>query len=584
MARSVTEAQKSITLPIQDLVRPTNGMYNTIITQKNGDYYVGQTITNQLSSSSAIIDMTVPISLSTQRITGSYMFDLDSNKTVMVVKVHTSIYLYEYSSGIAPALIATLSCASGNSEVYLEAIFCASEKAVVTGFSKYAFLNLPGEAWVVAYSTRTSSWTYKKLNVTLSSWAAFTAYSVGDQRIPSVPNGYYYEAIADTGDSGGTEPTWPTTIGDTVVDLDITWVCRGRYGNFPTTTSSSVRTLNGYIFVCVGGDIYNSDLDLPDSWNTSDFISTEIYPDNVVALAKFKNYLVAFGTNTIEFFYDAANVSGSPLQRQEGVLHNIGCIGQSAITELEDRIFWIAQSGSTYYSIWELDKFEAKKVSTPEFDNLLTNYFNQSSTYDYNVLQWQVISAFRLNGRYFLGIPVLTKLTANPAQNYVWLTLDLDLKLVSEFSILSNAPLSFCRPFIWRSFFLWLTTSVQYPGPTNSLTMSVITVNNYDSNYITNALINPYFSGNTLVYLKKLDFNSSNYKVLNEIQVNGFPSVGTGYFQVKRDNNNATLATFTVPSNSYKVHRLGRARQFDINFNGVYEINQVSFKYTEHSN
>ena len=71
--------------------------------------------------------------------------------------------------------------------------------------------------------------------------------------------------------------------------------------------------------------------------------------------------------------------------------------------------------------------------------------------------------------------------------------------------------------------------------------------------------------------------------MLNEIQVNGFPSVGTGYFQVKRDNDNATLTTFTVPSNSYKVHRLGRARQFDINFNGVYEINQVTFKYTEHS-
>lgn len=583
MARTVTEAQKSVTLPIQDLVRPNNGLFETIFTQKNGDYYVGQKLVNQFPTSTAATDLSFAHTLSvTNRVTGSYMFDLDSNKTVMIVKVDTSIVLYEYSPGIAPALIATLTCASGNSEVYLEAIFCASEKAVVTGFTKYAFLNLPGEAWVVAYSTRTSSWTYEKLNTTYSAWVGGTNYALGAKVIPTVSNGYYYEVVADAGSSAGSpEPTWPTTIGDTIVDSGITWVCRGRYGNFPTTTSSSVRTLNGYIFVCVGGDIYNSDLDLPDSWNTSDFISTEIYPDNVVALAKFKNYLVAFGTNTIEFFYDAANVSGSPLTRQEGVLHNIGCIGQGALTELEDRVFWIAQSGSTYYSIWELDKFEVKKVSTAEFDNILTNQINASTSYDYSIIQWQTLTAFRLNGRYFVGVPTLRKVSANPAVNTAFYIQDLDLNTVSFFTPDTLASLNLCRPFIWRSFFLWLTV---YVPSGLYFAMSVLTVNEYDSNYTANNNLVSYFIATPSMQLKRLDFNSNNYKVLNEIQVNGFPSLTTTYFTVIKDRSVAGSVTYTLPANSYKVHRLGRARQFDIYLTGNIEVTQVTFKYTEHAN
>lgn len=57
-------------------------------------------------------------------------------------------------------------------------------------------------------------------------WAASTNYSVGDFRRPTTPNGFRYEATADTGSSGGTEPTWPTTVGSTVVDSGITWTCR----------------------------------------------------------------------------------------------------------------------------------------------------------------------------------------------------------------------------------------------------------------------------------------------------------------------------------------------------------------------
>jgi len=58
-----------------------------------------------------------------------------------------------------------------------------------------------------------------------SDWAASTAYSLGDFRAPTTDNGYWYE-VTVAGTSGASEPTWPTTPGDTVDDGTVTWTCR----------------------------------------------------------------------------------------------------------------------------------------------------------------------------------------------------------------------------------------------------------------------------------------------------------------------------------------------------------------------
>lgn len=58
----------------------------------------------------------------------------------------------------------------------------------------------------------------------LPAWAATTAYSLGDRVEPTTPNTYVYE-VTTAGTSGGSEPTWPTTVGSTVVDGTIVWTC-----------------------------------------------------------------------------------------------------------------------------------------------------------------------------------------------------------------------------------------------------------------------------------------------------------------------------------------------------------------------
>lgn len=64
-------------------------------------------------------------------------------------------------------------------------------------------------------------------------WAAATAYAAGNIRRPTAANSLRYEvaSITGAGMSGGIEPTWPTVIGDVVIDNEVTWICIGRYGN-----------------------------------------------------------------------------------------------------------------------------------------------------------------------------------------------------------------------------------------------------------------------------------------------------------------------------------------------------------------
>jgi len=71
-----------------------------------------------------------------------------------------------------------------------------------------------------------------------TAWAASTAYSAGDVVHPTTLNGYVYECTT-AGTSGTTEPTWPTTPGDTVTDGGVTWTCRAVVANIEDYTDSS---------------------------------------------------------------------------------------------------------------------------------------------------------------------------------------------------------------------------------------------------------------------------------------------------------------------------------------------------------
>lgn len=79
----------------------------------------------------------------------------------------------------------------------------------------------------------------------LSVWQASTAYVVADRRVPTVQNGYVYavKSITGGGTTGASEPTWPTAIGSTVVDNEVTWECLSK--DHDTTEIKLATTVAG---------------------------------------------------------------------------------------------------------------------------------------------------------------------------------------------------------------------------------------------------------------------------------------------------------------------------------------------------
>lgn len=61
-------------------------------------------------------------------------------------------------------------------------------------------------------------------------WTASAAKVVNDRVRTTAKNGYKYkvQSITSGGLTGASQPIWPTTIGSTVVDNQVTWICEGK--------------------------------------------------------------------------------------------------------------------------------------------------------------------------------------------------------------------------------------------------------------------------------------------------------------------------------------------------------------------
>lgn len=212
-----------------------------------------------------------------------------------------------------------------------------------------------------------------KVNVTYSAWQASTNYALGDKRIPTVDNGYYYEVTADSGSSGGSEPTWPTAIGSTVVDSGITWTCAGSYGGFPSPHIPTPQYIDGYMLLPRSGsaDVHNSDVENVFGWGSGNFFTAEMWPDNVVSLIRQNNMLITLGSYSGEFFYDAAQTGGSPFQRNESAALQMGCVAPYAVFEEEKFCVFVGQSRTGGRAIWLIEGFQPKKISNEFIERIL---------------------------------------------------------------------------------------------------------------------------------------------------------------------------------------------------------------------
>lgn len=141
--------------------------------------------------------------------------------------------------------------------------------------------------------------------------------------------------------------------------------------DFPTPIAVAVVFIDGYLFVVKAGtfDIYNSNLNDPTAWTAGDFISAEMVPDPLTTIAKLNNYLIALGTSSIEYFWDAANATGSPLQRNDTPVKFNGYI--SGLAQYGNKIFYIGNTTEGSPGLFQLEDFKIKQLGNESFNRQL---------------------------------------------------------------------------------------------------------------------------------------------------------------------------------------------------------------------
>lgn len=157
------------------------------------------------------------------------------------------------------------------------------------------------------------------------------------------------------------------------------------------TIGSGNRTVPGIVFIdgyFVVMDenckIYNSALNDALTWNALDFVVAQIEPGAGKAIAKSQNYVIAFKEWSTEFFYDAANATGSPLSTVGNGFNLIGCASGDSVAALDGTLFWVSQTRQKGRGVHMMQGLQEAQISTPDVERIL-NLSTLATVYSFGV-------------------------------------------------------------------------------------------------------------------------------------------------------------------------------------------------------
>lgn len=141
-------------------------------------------------------------------------------------------------------------------------------------------------------------------------------------------------------------------------------------GNAGFTTVGGFAHIDGYACIATtDGKLWNSDVNSVVNWTSTSFLSANSYPDAGIAVIRKGDKLMYFGTESIQFFSNPGNTSGSPFSRVEPLTLKIGALSADAIVDVKGAVFWAGsspQGGIAIYSYGD----GPKRVSTPELESI----------------------------------------------------------------------------------------------------------------------------------------------------------------------------------------------------------------------
>lgn len=99
----------------------------------------------------------------------------------------------------------------------------------------------------------------------------------------------------------------------------------------------------------------------PLTWSPSNFITAESFGDGLKKIARSGSYIVAFGGDSIEFFYDAANPTGSPLSVYQGATKRIGYLG--GLASIGDALFFVGKASGGTPTLYKIEGLKVTAVT-----------------------------------------------------------------------------------------------------------------------------------------------------------------------------------------------------------------------------
>jgi len=117
-----------------------------------------------------------------------------------------------------------------------------------------------------------------------------------------------------------------------------------------------------------------------------EFASTEGSPDGLIAVAANFREVWAFGTNSIEVWYDSG-ATDFPLQRIQGAFNELGCAAPYSVAKMDNGMFWLGRDRRGQGMVYRANGYTGQRISTHAVEWQIQQYSNISDAIAYTYQQ-----------------------------------------------------------------------------------------------------------------------------------------------------------------------------------------------------
>jgi len=122
------------------------------------------------------------------------------------------------------------------------------------------------------------------------------------------------------------------------------------------------------------------------SINPLEFASTEGSPDGLLAVVSNFREVWAFGTNSIEVWYDSG-ATDFPLQRIQGAFNELGCAAPYSVAKMDNGLFWLGRDRRGQGIVYRANGYQGQRISTHAVEWHIQQYTDMSDAIAYTYQQ-----------------------------------------------------------------------------------------------------------------------------------------------------------------------------------------------------